>query len=127
MKTTSEIASGIVLHMDPDVLVRAGASYTCEPDRRVLGPHSFLCLAANEVKGAWVPLFSRPAHERVAISRAGRTGDQSWRLGTYYFHPGQVWVAPHSAVIDAAVAGGDRTRPGNRNRLAAGRLPVLPE
>ena len=52
-----EIRDGLVLRLDPDELESRGARCASEPAYRVMGPHFFLCVAADESVGNWVPLF----------------------------------------------------------------------
>jgi hypothetical protein len=122
-----EITRGLVLHLEPDVLVASGARFTCELLHRVHGPHAFLCIEAGAEGGRWLPLYSRMTTGRQPLPAHGKRGDPWWVLGTFHFDPRQVWTASHDAVVAAAHAGGDRTRSDVRNRLAESYVPVLPE
>jgi hypothetical protein len=125
MPLKDEISPGLVLHLDPDVLEKLGGTFTCEPALRVQGGHFFVCLAANATSSHWLPLYSNPGVGRELLPSQGRTGHPKWTQGTYYWHEEQTWTASAAAIVDAAVAGGDRSRPGSRNRLDPGRLPKI--
>ena len=117
MIATHEIHEGLVLHLDPDELEAEGGVCTGAERGRVQGTHFFVCIAANEEVGNWVPLFSVAGPYRDLVPYAEKVGHPEWRKSTTYFHVRQVWQAPHSAVVAAAIAGGDLSRPGERNTL----------
>lgn len=112
-----EIKDGLVLHLDPDELEAEGGACTDIESFRVQGTHFFLCIAANERSGNWVPLFSVAGPMRNLVPNEEKAGHPRWCESTTYFHRKQVWQAPHSAVVAAAIAGGDLSRPGERNTL----------
>ncbi|MCA9504496.1 MAG: hypothetical protein R3F16_20920 [Myxococcota bacterium] len=113
----TEIRDGLVLHLDPDELEAAGGTCTGAGPARVQGSHFFVCIAANDESGNWVPLFSGSGPYRDLLPDKEKVGHPRWRESTTYFHVKQVWQAPHSAVIAAAIAGGDLSKPGERNGL----------
>lgn len=117
MIAAHEITDGIVLHLDPDELEAEGGVCTAGGAARVEGTHFFLCIAADEASGNWVPLSSVAGPLRTLVPNEEKTGHPGWRESTTYFHVRQVWQAPHSAVVAAAIAGGDLSRPGERNAL----------
>jgi len=117
MIASHEIADGIVLYLDPDELEAEGAACMGTDSARVVGPHFFVCIASNERSGNWVPLFSLDGPRRALLPHQEKEGHAKWCESTTYFHLQQVWQAPHSAVVAAAIAGGDLSRPGQRNRL----------
>lgn len=121
----SEIAPGLVLHLDPDELERRGATYTCPRDLRVQGGHFFLCLEDDGSTGRWLPLYSSTGPGRFLLT-GKRLGHPKWTSGAAYFHPGQVWTADHAAVAGAAAAGNDRSSPGTRNTLDPADIPNIP-
>ena len=121
----NEIVPGLVLHFDPDVVEAEGGTFTGPPAKRVRGPHFFMCIAIDDTmrSGTWVPLFSGDGAGRVALDKSTAYGHPKWNKGGSYFHPDQVWTVPHAAVAVAAKAGGDLSRPGSRNGVAAEALP----
>jgi hypothetical protein len=70
-------------------------------------------------------MYSESGPGRSPVSNNGRSGHPKWTTGTYFYHAEQVWEASPAAVIAAAEAGHDMSRPGSRNRLAAANLPQL--
>jgi hypothetical protein len=71
----SEISRGLVLHLDPDALVAAGATFSCPEALRVQGSHFFVCVDAGDAETTrWVPLYTKSGPERVAIDTAGSSG-----------------------------------------------------
>lgn len=113
----NEIEDGLVLHLDPDELEAEGGACTGAAGLRVQGSHFFVCIASDEQYGNWVPLFSVDGPMRVLLPDEEKAGHPKWCESTTYFHSQQVWQAPHSAVVAAAIAGGDLSRAGERNTL----------
>jgi len=103
----SDIAPRVVKHLDPDVLEQHGAKYTCPQKRRVTRAGCFICLSEADGTGRWLPVFGSTGSGRISLRPSDRTGDAKWRLRDAYWHPGQVWNAPHTAVLAAAKAGHD--------------------
>lgn len=122
----TELEPGLLLHLDPDALVTHGATFTGTDKNRVLGGHFYLCTSHGPESGTWVPLFSKGGPGRIPISTVGRTGYWKWTQGTFHYHPGQVWTASRSQIVAAALAGGDRSRPGSRNLLHPTYVPSPP-
>ena len=120
-----EIKDGLVLHLDPDELEAEGGACTGTESIRVQGPHFFLCIASNEQSGNWVPLFSVAGPLRTLVPNEEKAGHPKWCESTTYFHRKQVWQAPHSAVVAASIAGGDLSRPGERNTLTEAGLDIV--
>ena len=114
-----EITDGLVLHLDPDELEAEGGCCTGTESVRVQGSHFFVCIASNEDSGNWVPLFSVAGPSRTFLPHEEKEGHPKWCESTTYFHDQQVWQAPHSAVVAAAIAAGDLSEPGARNTLTA--------
>ena len=104
-----DIRDGLVLHLDSDELEASGGRCSENGSYRVQGSHFFVCIAADERSGNWVPLFSTAGPYRDLVPNEEKSGHPKWCESTTYFHCRQVWQAPHAAVIDAAVAGGDRS------------------
>jgi hypothetical protein len=122
-----EIKGGIVLYLDPDELdVEGGVCTGAGPDR-VQSPHFFVCIVANEESGNWVPIFSVAGPFRDLVPYEEKVGNPKWRESTTWFHTKQVWQAPHSAVVAAAIAGGDLSRAGERNALTAAGVDIVYE
>ena len=113
-----EVAPGLVLHLDPDEFEAHTAVYSCAEEARVKGGHFFLCVAADECSGLWLPMFTNAGPGRFSVPVNGRTGHPKWTRGKFHFHRGQVWSGTHAAAVAAADAGGDMSAPGRRNRLS---------
>lgn len=126
MALADEIVKGIVLHLDPDVLEKGGASYTCPSATRVQNPRFFMCVDLLECEmGLWAPIFPRQTSVRVQLDKSGAYGHPKWTSGDSFLDPNQIWQASHSVVADAAASGKDLSRPGARNGLAPGLVPTL--
>src|ERR1043165_6193614 len=105
MVTEQELNFGLVLHLDPDVLEAHGATYSCDEKHRVKGHHFFVCTGADEETGLWLPLYSNTGIGRIKFPDEGRSGHPKWTEALCYYHPDQVWTAPHGAIVRAAEAG----------------------
>ena len=109
-----ELSAGLALVLDPDLLVRAGASHTARFGKRVRNEHRFLCLEHANGTGTWAPLFSSAGTRRVEVPIEGRIGEQRWRLGTFYLHLDQIWTAADDQI---RAANRDTTKMHHRNRV----------
>jgi len=125
MIAAHEIQDGLVLHLDPDELEAEGGACNETQSYRVQGTHFFLCVASNEQVGNWIPLFSVAGPLRALVPNEEKVGHPQWCESTTYFHVKQVWQAPHSAVVAAAIAGGDLSRPDSRNTLTEAGVDVV--
>ncbi|MGA3057597.1 MAG: phosphatidylglycerol lysyltransferase domain-containing protein [Candidatus Limnocylindrales bacterium] len=119
----SEMAPGLVLHLDPEELERRGGMYSCPRAFRVEGGHFFVCLSVSGVMATWLPLYSRDGPGRTLLV-GSRTGHPKWTHATTYYHSGQVWTADAAAIAAAALAGGDLSTPASRSMLEPADLPV---
>ena len=117
MIKSDEIRDGIVLRLDPDELEARGARCASEAAYRVQTPHFFLCVAADDAAGNWVPLFPDPGPRRDILDNANKLGPQGWRDSETFFHKEQVWQAPNAAVVEASIVGGDLSQANQRNFL----------
>ena len=115
MIQSNEIRDGIVLRLDPDELEARGARCASDPAYRVQAAHFFLCVAADDAAGNWVPLFPDPGPRRDILPNDHKSGPAGWCASETYFHTEQVWQAPHNAIVEAAIVGGDLSQPGERN------------
>jgi hypothetical protein len=115
----AEIAVGLVLHLDSDVLVAKGATHSCSEAMRVRGGHFFACVEHDPKtkRGKWVPFYSDGGTDRIEVSVGDRSGHGKWTEPTCHFFTGQWWDVPDSVVELAARAGRDASRQGGRNRL----------
>jgi hypothetical protein len=120
-----EIKPGVALVLDPHELESAGATYTCDKIHRAEKQRHYVCAAVEEGMGRWLPLFSKDGPGRVKLPIAGRKGPASWPWRDLYYHPGQVWMMSHEAVIKAAEVAGDRSEPGDRCRIGDRFVPDL--
>jgi hypothetical protein len=127
MIATHDIKEGLVLYLDPDEFEAEGGVCTGAGPGRVQGSHFFVCIAANEEAGNWVPLFSVAGPYRDLMPYEEKVGHPNWCKSTTYFHMKQVWQAPHFAVVAAAIAGGDLSRPGERNALTDAGVGIVYE
>lgn len=108
---------GLALHLDPSVLEAEGGVYSTPRELRIEGDHYFVCVACDADRGNWVPLYSHCGHRRLEIPHEHKRGHAGWVDKTSFYRVEQVWYAPHEAVIEAAEAGGDLSRPGARNTV----------
>jgi hypothetical protein len=115
----AELGVGLVLHLDPDSLEAAGATFSCARGARVRGGHFFVCVAHDEVSktGRWVPVYTEDGPGRFSVDAAMKVGHEKWTTSSTVVHPGQVWTVPDSAVPLAARDGRDMSRQGSRNRM----------
>lgn len=124
----AEITVGLVLVLDPDVLVAEGATHTSNESTRVRAPHFFVCVAHDPITshGRWMPSFSSDGTSRIKIPDERKLGHEKWRNPTSFLHPNQVWDVPDSAIAKAARAAKDLSRQGARNGVtdAARLLPL---
>jgi hypothetical protein len=118
-----EVTVGLVLHIDPDALESAGATFTCPATSRVQGSHFFVCVDAEG--GRWAPLFTAGNPGRVAVDVAGSSGHPKVTAGTPHYHPGQIWTAAPDQIRAGAAAGGDMSRASGRNRFDGSQFAVL--
>ena len=121
-----EIAIGLVLHLDPEVLLLHGATYSCAEAFRVKGAHFFVCVAAAGVKQRWVPLYSKTGPGRRAIPTSSLRGHAKWTgLGEIHWHPSQVWEASIEAIQAASKAALDQSTFGARNSITVAAVPTI--
>ncbi len=118
---------GLILHLDPDTLLKNGATYTCEADLAVKDHHFFVCIAADPKGGVWVPIYSVGGAGRVEIKAENKQGHAKVTSGSSYYHPAQAWRASHKAVQLAARAAKDQSTPKEPNMVLAAHVPKLAE
>ncbi len=116
------IQPGIVLHLDPSTLEAEGATYSVERSYRVDNEHYFVCLVRDDERAKWIPVFSNAGDGREELAQAEKQGHPGWTRGTSFYHPAQIWDAPHDAVIEAARVGNDLSRAGQRNAITTAAL-----
>ena len=121
-----DISPGLVLHLDPAVLAKHGATPSPAAAKVATGAHFFLCYAADTERSWWTPLYTKRSTTRIELSRWGRTGHEKWTSARLEYDPAQHWVAALEAINSAAIAGRDRSHAGARNRVAVDQLPTLP-
>ncbi|MBK7209716.1 MAG: hypothetical protein IPH99_05050 [Xanthomonadales bacterium] len=120
-------APGLVLRMDPDALIREGATCSCAEHEAVHAQHYFVCIEANARDGLWLPLFSAPRVGTKELPNAARIGDPRWVGTSSHYHPEQIWRAPHKAVQRAAAAAHDSSSGKLANRIKTEFLPPIAE
>jgi len=121
-----EIAPGLALHLDPDRLLKDGATHTYTEQTRVQGQHFFLCVAASGGATKWVPLFTNGSAKRLALPAVARYGHPKWCQGVFHLYPDQIWTASPQAVANAAARAHDKSRKGSRNGINATLIPGGP-
>lgn len=99
--------------------------HTADEATRVQGQHFFLCIEVGHDSSRWIPLFTNANPGRVELPKSGRSGHPKWVHGTFHFHPGQVWLASHAAVANAAARAHDKTRRGSRNAIDPASIPQV--
>lgn len=121
----TDVAVGLVVHLDPDRLLQEGATHTADEVTRVQGQHFFLCIEVGEGFSRWVPLFSNSTPGRVELSQQGRSGHQKWIEGKFHLHPTQVWSASPTVIVNAAARAHDKSRRGSRNAIDQASIPKV--
>lgn len=132
MITSDGLKPGIVLWIDSEALESAGGvAYGRRTNpwkvRAWLVCSKITPEADTSEDQRWVlvPLFSRPSPTRKPLSTEGRSGHARWTTGEYWFDPENPWSASGSAISFASSAGGDSSKPGDRNTLDAEHLPSV--
>lgn len=124
--TSDEIDRGLVLHMDPAVLLANGAKVKCPvPSRIVTSGHFFLCLGVDATHGDWAPLYSKNGPGRAEIPASGKQGYVKWTGAPSYYHSDQIWTVSHTGAVAAAGVGGDMSKRGNRNTVDEAAIPPI--
>lgn len=123
--TEAEIAPGLVLYLDPEELLAAGATYICAEAERVRGGHFFVCLKTNGQWSRWLPVYTDDGPGRVEIPATERLGHAKWTGSTCYYHPSQIWDVPNAAIPGAANEGRDQSRRGSRKQILKAAIPKL--
>lgn len=118
-------APGLVLRMDPDELVKQGATFTCEEHEAVHAQHYFVCIDANPRDGLWAPLFTGPRMGTRELPNASRSGDPRFVGSSAHYSPDQVWRATHKAAQRAATAAHDSSSGKLPNRIALDAVPPV--
>ncbi len=121
---TGDIAVGLALFVDPEVLAARGATWTGEETDRIRDPHYFLCLSKGKDEARWLPLFSSVRFDRLPLE-AAKTGHPAWTGKTSYYDPNQLWTVRHHVMLAAAEAAGDATGPWDANTADPAGLPDL--
>jgi hypothetical protein len=119
-----DIAPGLVLHLQPDVLMAKGGRFVADREQRIMGRHYFVCLAVENGTGTWAPATTKDGPGHVPLDKAGATGMPTWVNTPSYLSMDGMLTAPHEAVAVAALAGHDLSKPGRRNRISPKRLPA---
>ncbi|WP_287369836.1 hypothetical protein [Thauera sp.] len=119
----NDIAVGMVLHLDPDVLEKEGGTFTCSSAFRVQGQHFFVCVSVNGGKSRWLPLYTNPGDGRTLLDPKAKEGHPKWQQGQHFWHEAQVWEAGANAIYLAAGRAHDKSRKGTRNTIAAASVP----
>lgn len=118
-ESAMDLSAGLVLHLDPDTLEREGGAYTCSSEMRVRNGHFFVLLRRDSMTGEWslVPVYSNDSGGRRVPIDHERAGHPKWTDARAFADPKQIWTATPEAIVRAAAAGGDQSRPEARNRL----------
>lgn len=118
-------APGLVLRMDPDELIREGATCSCAEHEAVHAQHYFVCIEANARDGLWVPLFSGPRVGTKELPKVVRSGDPRWLGSGAHYDPAQAWRATHKAVQRAAAAAHDSSSGKLPNCISSEAVPAV--
>jgi hypothetical protein len=98
-----EIAPGLVVFLDPDVLKAADSvSHTKDPPTARPGP--FVCISADDEVSEWLPITTEARWERRAIRREWCSGGHAqWLRDDQYLNDGaNIWRGPPQAFVDAS-------------------------
>ena len=111
-----ELFPGLVLFVDPAVLRLEGA--LCQ-GHQVRDDHYFLCVLVDEESGEtfWIPLSSKPRHNRLPISGCEKHGHPDWVGTRTHAVVDQIWLARPAVVWEAARVALDQSRAGVRNTV----------
>jgi hypothetical protein len=115
---SSEIEPGLVMFLNPGVLLQRGAAASCGDAYRVTQEHHFVCLARENGHSLWAPLSSSAGTNgtRLLVPQNAKQGHESWtRNNSYLNHGNQTWRGPNEAFIAASRA--DRSQRFQRNRV----------
>jgi hypothetical protein len=117
MVNEEEIQPGLVLFLNPAILLSHGAQTSCSEQHRVQREHLFVCLERSGERSLWVPLSSSEGNgSRLRVPRGAKAGHERWVSGdTFLFHGNQTWVCTIAALIEAAAT--DVSQRWNRNRV----------
>jgi hypothetical protein len=128
-----EVRPGLVMHVDPAVLVRLGGATTNAElsgttDRAVQGEHEFLVLLVDDVdrQALAVPLFSEAGPDRQALDDSLKGGDTRGWIGPknkHHFSRWQHWWVPLGSIPAATT--GEWTAPRTRHTYAEHQPGVL--
>jgi hypothetical protein len=118
----TEIRPGLVLLLDPDVLLAHGAVPSIE--NRVKGMHFFVCTSVEDDGSTWTPTFSKFVPGRVSIPPTSKIGHPKWTTGESFFELSEVWTNVTAvAVAVAADAANDLSTQRQRNRVLRRSVP----
>jgi len=121
-----EIRPGLALHVDPDVMRHNGATITAVPECSASYKHRyFLCVASGPAKGWWTPLFSHYVICRGIIPPKGKIGHPTWKGCDTFYHPQQLWLVSHEAIVAASIAGHDKSAPFQRNLVKNNYMSII--
>lgn len=120
-------APGLVLRMDPDELIKQGATCSCAEHEAVHAQHYFVCIKANAADGLWAPLFNGPRMGTKELPNDSRTGDPRFVGSSSHYSPEQIWTATHKAAQRAASAAHDSSSGKLPNRIKVEFVPPVSE
>jgi hypothetical protein len=107
------LTPGLVLHLDPEVLLDRRAVHD---GSAIEGTHFFVCVWVDEETDQtfWIPTSSKRRPGRCELPAPLKTGHPAWVRVCSYAVVDQVWVASTRAVLDAAYMDGSRETAPNR-------------
>lgn len=118
--TRDELAPGLAMHMSPAVIEERADTYFYGRHRSVPFKHRWWICTAVDVdtgRSAWSPTYSNDYEHRTPVHPA-RGSTVQFLTGTFAVDPGTVVVLTVSDLNDAARAGNDLSRYGERCHFA---------
>ncbi|MDD5556558.1 MAG: hypothetical protein PHN82_04815 [bacterium] len=114
--SADEIKEGLVLFLDPEILIAKGATCSVPDNYRARKSRPFLCIDADSSSGTCIPLYSSDAKGRGPIEEDSKEGDDIWIVSDSYYDTRQQWNAvAHETII--AAARGDQSTTDLRNTV----------
>lgn len=121
--SVAEVAPGLVVHLQPEELVRIGGCLVkCPPGTEVRDKHFFLIVDVDATRGACVafPLYSQKQgiRDHLLLDERGKSGrPQHWIGRKSYYFKWQFWSIPVASVPAASFD--EDSEPATRRRYGA--------
>ena len=111
MLDRDEVVPGLVLFLDPAILLGNHAMFSGPSFAATRQPHYFVCETVEGTRSVWVPTSSKPNWDRARVRR--KAGRPEWVATQTYALEAQRWSVDLVGLRLAARL--DRTRRGSRN------------